>query len=293
MTVDLFERYASLDPAKAPGNQPEWSTVAPVLSVVTDWRDPDMQTQQQTLTKPPKPKKIRTLLLVAAAAFALVLVVGGIALLSSGDASEPPSAATPPSTVVAEAAPEQAVTPAEAIAVANAWYVALNDGDVDAMMALYAPDATTFSNFRSDYTLEEEREFNVWNAAQGTKLTTEGCTSVEGSAPQTVHCDGATYDAPTQAVGTPPVRTSVTMTIGFEGIAALRYTLGAQPNFAYVGDPFIAWMRANNPEDTGRTIFHAWTTIEEAHEYGLAIAKYAQEWAAYLEANDCTYLDGC
>jgi len=36
-----------------------------------------------------------------------------------------------------------------------------------------------------------------------------------------------------------------------------------------------------------------WETVEEAEAAGTLRAQYAEEWAKYLEANGCTYLDGC
>ncbi len=100
MTTDLFERYASLDPAIAPGIQPAWRSVSAVPLSAVDGREPNMQTQQRPPTQPPTPKKQgRTGLLIAAAAFGLVFIMGAVALLSNGSASELPPATTPPTTV--------------------------------------------------------------------------------------------------------------------------------------------------------------------------------------------------
>lgn len=245
-----------------------------------------MQTQQRPPTQPPSPKKQgRTGLLIAAAAFAIVLIVSAVVLLSDGGASDVPTATAPPATT------DPTVTPAEAIAVANAYLVAFNAGDVDVEMALFAPDARVSNNFLGEGTLEEEQLRNTWNAAQGTKLTTEGCAAVDAPAPpQRVTCTGATYSALVQAVGAPPVPTQVSMAIGPNGIASLSYVYG-QPDFNHVSTPFELWMQANHAEID---VPYDWgESIEEAEASGLLVAQYAAEWAAYLETNNCTYLDGC
>jgi hypothetical protein len=188
---------------------------------------------------------------------------------------------------------EAMVTPAEAIAVANAWYVAINADDIAAVMALFDADATVSNNFTGSLTLEEAREVDIWNAAQGTRLTTVGCASGDESAPtQNVRCEGANHDALVQAVGAPPVPANVTMTIGPNGITKLSYSYG-NPNFNHVAGPFDEWMTAHYPEAVNDVGFGSWETPEEAEASGTLTAEFAAEWATYLEANDCTYLDGC
>lgn len=199
-----------------------------------------------------------------------------------------------PTTTTAEPTTTEAVvTPAEAIAVANAWYVAINAADIAAVMALFDADATVSNNFTGSLTLEEALEVDIWNAAQGTILTTVGCASGDESAPtQNVRCEGANHDALVQAVGAPPVPANVTMTIGPGGIIMLSYSYG-NPNFNHVAGPFDKWMTTNHPEAVDDVGFGSWETPEEAEASGILTAQFAAEWSAYLEANDCTYLDGC
>jgi hypothetical protein len=293
VTTDLFERYASLDPARAPGTQPAWRPVSAVPLSTVDGREPTMQTQQIPPTQPPQeenPK--RTGLLIAAAAIGLVLIVSAIVLLSNDGASELPPAAAPPTTVAADLASEPMPTPSEAVAVANSWYGAFNAGDVDALMALFAPDPTVSSNFGGSTTLAEERLNNIWNAAQGTRLQTDGCVLAgEGAPGRHVRCLGANYDALVQAVDATPVPANVTMTIGADGIVALEYSYGS-PDFKHVADPFDMWMTVHHPEVEDFD-FGSYETVEEADTAGTLSAQYAAEWATYLESNGCTYLDGC
>lgn len=254
-----------------------------------------MQTQQSPTTQPPTQKNPnRTGLLIAAAAFVLVLIVSAVALLSNGGASELPPAATttPPTTLAADLAPEPIPTPSEAVAVANAWYAAFNAGDIDAAMALFAPDPGVSNNFTGPSNLENERENNIWNAAQGTRLETEGCVAIESTERgQNVRCVGANYDALVQALDATPVPATVTMTIGTDGIVTLRYSYG-HPDFNDTGEPFDEWLALNHPdvEDFG---FGSFKTVGEAEASGTLMAHYSAEWAVYLEVNGCTYLDGC
>jgi len=294
VTTDLFERYASLDPAKAPGIQPAWRSASAVPLSTVDGSEPTMQTQQSPRTQPPpEENRKRTGPLIAAAAFVLILIAGAAVLLSDSGASELPPATATVTTVAGDLAPAPIPTPSEAIAVANSWYGAVNAGDVDAAMALFAPDAAVGSNFGIS-TLEKERLNNTWNAAQGTRLETDGCAptgeSPDGSQLR-VRCIGTNYDALFQAVDAIPVRAMVTMSIGADGIAALSYTYGP-PDFNHVADPFDSWMAAHHPEveDFG---FGSYETAAEAEAAGTLRAQYAAEWATYLEANNCTYLDGC
>jgi hypothetical protein len=297
VTTDLFERYASLDPARAPGIQPAWRPVSAVLLSTVDGREPTMQTQQSPPTQPPtkrNPKRAR--LLIGAAAIGLVLIVGAVVLLSNSGESELPPAAAPSTTVTPDVAVESIPTPSEADAVANAWYDAFNAGDIDAVMALFAPDPILSSNFGGFTTLEEERLNNIWNAAQGTSLDTDGCVPAgEGTQRRHVRCVGTHHDALVHAVDATPVPAIVTMTIGPDGIVALVYTYGSpdfKTDFNQVGDPFDMWMAVHHPEVEDLS-FGSFETAKEAEMSGMLTAQYAAEWATYLETNGCTYLDGC
>ncbi|GMQ98425.1 MAG: hypothetical protein BMS9Abin17_0935 [Acidimicrobiia bacterium] len=283
MTIDLFERYAALDPAKSAGIHPEWSAMAPVPLSTLDGREPDMQTQQQTPKQPNKPKPRRTGLLVAAIAAAVVLIVGAVALLNNGSDSN-----------LAPADGGSSVSTSDALAVSNAYFVALNAGDVEGVMTLFAPGATFNDNLTGDSTFDEAEMKAVWNAAQGTKFTSEGCSAKDAFQEQaiSVSCTAATLDALVQAVGAPPVPTDIRMTIGPDGITSV-FDIYGSPDFKDSGIPFDRWMQTNNPADAGRVDFGDWTTIEEAQEYGELVAGYAKEWATYLEDNNCSYQDDC
>lgn len=294
MTIDVFEGYAALDPAEAPGLQPAWSTSAPVHLSAAHGREPIMQTQQLTPTPPRPPKPKHTGWLVAAATFVLILIVGAVVLLSSQSDADLSPAEAPATTVAAQSTGESTLTPGEGLNVANAFYVAFNEGAPEDVMALFAPDATFSDSFSGSVSSEDEKMLFVWNAAQGTKLTSQGCR-VEQSGPApvlVVVCKGETHDAISQAVGAPAVPTDISMVVTPAGITQFRFNYG-QPDFNVTGIPFEAWMNNHNPHDAQAAAFGNWTTVDEARAFGLVLAQYAREWAEYLKQNRCSYRDNC
>jgi len=287
VTIDIFERYAALDPAKSSDMQPESNTTVAVHLLVPDGREPTMQTHQETPPQQETTRKPRVGLFVAAAAAALVLIVGAATLLVTG--SDPDTApAVAPSTTV------PIVTEADALAVSNAYIVALNAGDVDAMMALLVPGAAFETNFGEVMSSAEQEMFFTWNAAQGTTFTSQGCSAAASEAGLviTVTCTGATFDALSQALSAPPVPSTFAMAVTPEGASSLRYTYGT-PDFTVAGRPFLAWMEADNPDDVEKAGFGFWSTIDEAREFGELRARYATEWASYIEENGCPFASGC
>jgi len=296
VTIDVFERYAALDPARSPGIQPEWSTTVPVSLPIPHGREPNMQTKEQTPPQRKTPKRTRTGLLVAGTAAALVLIIGAVTLVASRSDSNtaPADAPAPPTTVQVDSEAAPTVTEADALAASNAFLVAYNAGDVETLMGLFTPAATYGDNFSADRTGEEQEMYFEWNAAQGTTLTSQGC-NVDADGQDnvvSVVCTGANHNAISQALPAPPVPMTVAMDVTPEGISYLGFTYGG-PDFTATGVPFNSWMRANNPADAEKVDFGDWTTIEEAREYGELLASYAAEWASYLRDNDCTFNDGC
>ncbi len=125
MSTDLFDRYASLDPANSPQAAPDWASTAPVLLSAIDERTSQMQTQTTTqddaLVPATPPRKSRNGMLVAAAVFAIVVIAGGVLAIVFTE-GEPQPAASVPEDVVAE------------------LIEATNARDVDALAALYDPE---------------------------------------------------------------------------------------------------------------------------------------------------------
>lgn len=182
----------------------------------------------------------------------------------------------------------EAFSSEDALAVADEYFAANSAGDFEALQALFAAEPA----FTGSFGIAEDEQLFAWNAAQGTTVSPPECTVANGSTDQTmiVTCQAFNHDAPTQAAGGPPVPIRLTLTISPDGIVEENGSFG-QPDFLTVNQPFDAWMTANHPDDRDKIGFANWTSIEEAEQNGTLTARYATEWADYLEANGCAYDD--
>jgi hypothetical protein len=108
----------------------------------------------------------------------------------------------------------------------------------------------------------------------------------------TVSCSHGTLDAPSQSVDSPAVPIKTIFTITADGITELVKEYGER-DFKHVAVPFTSWMTANHQTDMSSIEFGSWSTIEEAKEVGESVAAFSQQWADYLTANGCNYLDNC
>lgn len=106
---------------------------------------------------------------------------------------------------------------------------------------------------------------------------------------KTVSCEFEILTAATQAVDALPTSTTITAVVTPEGISRLAFSF-EPPDTLHVGGRFNQWIAENHPEAIG---FGDWTTVEEARQTGELRAQLAQEWAAYLEANNRSYVDDC
>lgn len=228
-----------------------------------------------------------------------LLFAGMLVLASCGDDE--------PSTNGAEGADPEAVV--------GAYFEAFNAGDADAVLSLMSTDATVASGFGSgpvDFVEEadggEWEKSLAWATAQGTVLTAPSCTVADDQPADgmTFSCDYETLDAPTQAVDALPIPTTTSFTITSLRISDIQQTFNPSNtgvDFLHVGRPFHGWLAANHPDLTCLAVSErsascdnwagSFTSVEKATEQGQLVPQYAQEWAAYLEENGCTYLDSC
>jgi ketosteroid isomerase-like protein len=181
----------------------------------------------------------------------------------------------------------------DALSVTNAYFEAYNSGDVSAVIGLFATDATFADNFGLQ-TPESWQQLLAWNAAQGTVLSPPDCTVTEADlgVSVTVACPHTNLGVLVQAVDGPPVPINLTLTITPDGVSQWRSIFG-NPDFNTVAKPFDDWMTVNHPEDFDNVGFGKWTTVNEAEENGIRTARYAADWATYLNDNGCGYSDGC
>ena len=141
MSTDLFERYASLDPARSPQAAPDWESTAPVPLAAIDERTPQMHTVQDArpTSAAPLPDRRRNGILVAAAVFAIVLLAGAVLVVISTQGEPQP------------AAPIAEEVVAQVIEAGNAR-------DAAALTELYHPDI--FHKYDA-YPAVGHRQFNV------------------------------------------------------------------------------------------------------------------------------------
>lgn len=263
----------------------------------------------QTITpeKPPTSRAWRGV--AAAAAAAAIVVIAGVALLVvSGGGDVEPAAPTPTTQPTAttqappddEAAPAQEVTVEEALDVVDRYWAAYDTGDFATVATLFPADAVTERFSRSEFFAWIE-QYRAWGIAEGSTQTARECNAAEPGNGTSIFvgtvgvtCTFEDLSVLHEAVGAPPVRISIVMRIGADGIQTFWFT----PSPFYVIRPFQVWMEEHHPgvapaADATVPITNS-NSVEEAELFGRIRAEYAEEWAAYLEANGCTYGDvGC
>ena len=233
-----------------------------------------------------------------AAAVVLVLVA---AACGDDDAATTPSTST-----VTTGSPVTVTLEQALLGVAEAHIAAFNAGDADALMGLFAPDVRLGNSFDAEITVTDWEMILAWNIAQGTILTAADCTvTLPPTIPGIVTCESGTHIAPAQAIGAPPLPTTLTFLIVPQGDRAdvkaeilelesvFQGVSRTEPDIFSIQAPFERWLRSAHPEDADRVGFGLWNSVEEAEQNGLLSAQYAEEWAAFLDAADCVYPDIC
>lgn len=237
-------------------------------------------------------------------ALRMIILTVGLALVtiacssSEGGVSSTAPATTAASTAAPTAAPTTTTSAPlfgadDALAVADSYFEAYNNGDAEAVKALFEPDAT-FSTTLGSQDRGSWEQVLVWNVAQGTALHPRDCRvddEVPGVSVQ-LYCPHDNLDAMVQAVEARPVPIGLNLVVSPDGIRDWKF-LFTDPNFNVVGRPFAAWISANHPDLVEAVGFGNWTSIGEAEQNGVLTAQYAAEWAAYLLENNCAYDDGC
>jgi hypothetical protein len=321
MTADLRQRLRRIDPAPVDAEPPSGAMSATaVLHEIERRTGMDIRDTTNERETPPavvpelepwmRPKTPDELAeepeqrrwsgaLVAAAAFAVLVIAGGVASLLTSVGRDEVSPATPaiPATTQAPPTAPAPFSVTEALAVGDAYFAAYNGGDMGSVLALFTDEATAENNWRWAGILDRE-VWEPWLAmilAEGETLTSPDCRVV-GEAPggaMTISCEHGTSDAVTLAIGSPLVVTRTIMEVTRDGIGDIE-TKYDFPNFRPTDGAFSRWMQANHPEVAIDTMFFPGDTVEEAVARGELRARYAKEWAAHLDANNCTFEDyGC
>lgn len=223
----------------------------------------------------------------SAAAAAVAVVVGGV--IAFGGEDETLVVANPAAT--AEAGTEVS----QALDVVGEFFTRFNAGDHEGVLSLFTEDAVFSWRFLTEAPSTIDRE--EWTrrlastTSQGYVLTTPACANDDEQTDVgvAITCTYDTLDAITLAVEALPVPTQTTFTVTSVGIVRFHQEFAGR-DFLHVARPFESWMLENNP-DANLAEFGTWPTLEAARSDGVETARYAQEWAAYLEATGCGYLD--
>ena len=227
-------------------------------------------TQLDTMRKDQKEKKTVRPWLVAA----VVAVLAGVAFLLISQSDETPVVDKP-------------FGPDSALDVSESFIAAHNDGDFDAVLALFTADAT----FSDTYTLMSARPDweprLAWDIASEEVLLSSECAvtdEVLGST-VTVTCEYGSQGAVGVAADK-IVSIRATLTISPDGISDLHENYaGSDLDYLAIGTPFNNWLSQNYYEDFFVAGCCEGETVEESVARGKLRAQYAKEWAIYLKDN--------
>jgi hypothetical protein len=204
--------------------------------------------------------------------------------------AEPTTTATPVTTQPPTTTTVPPFRVDEALAVKDAYIEASNAGDVDAVLALFEPDSRVAVGTLARDLVTFER-YLVWSIAQGTTVTASDCTANELEDAVELKCGSTRHQHLAVAVGAPVPEGLLTLTVTADGIRSFSEANNPS-DFAVVNVPFDRWLAENHSEDFDTRIpFGTWGSVAEAEQAGTLRGRYADEWAAYLDANGCTYQD--
>ena len=287
------------------GMEPRETTDQPNITSSQQQQDaaPPPSAPDQVITAPQQrtsPGRRRPLL-VGVGVVAAVVFVGaaalGIVAVVGDDATSPVAAPTVTAAPVTTQPPTTTTVPGftvdEALAVSDSYFAAYEAGDVDAMLALFAPDLVLIFPEGGSSSLEQYEQLFTWKLAEGTVFTPSECdaTTVE-DAGITVVCEYAHHPYSAIVVGAPATAFTLTMIVTPNGSISWLSDRSHSPAFVTDG-PLRSWVEQNYPGDGVKVRCCFWDSVEDARAAGLIRAQYAEEWATYLEANGCTYTDGC
>lgn len=185
--------------------------------------------------------------------------------------------------------------------VVDAYLDAVNRGDAETAIALFAADASFSISFYDEYPRAAVEEDIVWDAAQGSRYLEPRCEPRSGGDAATgsevgdglaIECDTEVLNALAAATGAPAVPVSLSFVVADGRIRQLAFRY--RGFFTEVTGPFEAWVESNRPDQVGSVGHLNWDSLEGARQNGELTRRLADEWAEYLRANGCTWADwGC
>jgi basic membrane lipoprotein Med (substrate-binding protein (PBP1-ABC) superfamily)/DNA-binding SARP family transcriptional activator len=180
-----------------------------------------------------------------------------------------------------------------ALDVVSRYLTALQERDLDTAQALVAP-FVSFEVFGNAQTIDFLTQINEFDAGQRFEFRILDCTARLPKQGLVVMCNGEGRDALAQAVGAPAAsdKTLFTVTDGRITRFSLDSDFDFRPVDAYE-QRFFTWLRETHPDEDVERAMCCGRNVETARQDGELRRRYAAEWAAYLEAEGCTYDEDC
>lgn len=240
---------------------------------------------------------------IAAAAAAVLLVVGAVVAANSSEddpastiTDEAPVPPGPDGPETTGKVPPSMGTVQGALLATDAYFEAFGQGDLDGVLAYFIPGATFQDTAGFDDRAGFET-FTAWDMAKGSIRRSLDCGESEdrsGLAVGEIRID-CTYDDDTylaQVADGPTVPVTVRLTFIADGITSYASIFGL-PDYNTMNIPFDEWMAENHSAESADTGCCAGDTVDESQRRGALRMEFADEWAAYLAANGCTYGEPC
>jgi basic membrane lipoprotein Med (substrate-binding protein (PBP1-ABC) superfamily)/DNA-binding SARP family transcriptional activator len=190
------------------------------------------------------------------------------------------------------AGPEAPDTPETqaALEVADRHFAALGANDVGAAMDTLAPDAGI--HLFGPWSREDYEKLLAWGGVQGTELIDLECTARLPASGLLVECTYSVLIATAREAGAPAVDEVTILTVEDGRITDLHRSV-LPPDYDTIEVQFVRWMNEHHLGVVDTLWCCDVDSVEEARRAGEERARYAVEWAAYLEDNGCTWDEDC
>jgi hypothetical protein len=186
-------------------------------------------------------------------------------------------------------APDSPATRA-ALDVVERYFGALQARDADAAVGLVHADADV--SFYRPMDRDTYAGLLVMDAASGTSYLDVDCRAVAPATGPAVDCSFGLLDGVARFVDGPVVPETATFVVDDGSITALTRAVG-EPDHGLLGGAFASWMQAHGRERLDTDLWFEFDDLDAARELGEERARLGGEWAAFLDAEGCTWDQGC
>ena len=173
-----------------------------------------------------------------------------------------------------------------ALETTDAYLVAETSGDLDGALALMTPE------LREGLGGYVEQLITYQQAAE-VIVSVEECAASGDTTEVVVECPRASTSYLDRTVAAPGTESILTVTVTPDGIARI-FEAPTESASDPVFDRFQEWMDGTHPQDALLlSSMFAWPSVARAEQAGETVVRYADEYAAYLVANGCSYDTTC